>query len=155
VLLDGVEIVGAAPREVVRRGVARTFQNTQLFDSMTALENVMVGAQAHQGVGFVRAALRLPSARAEERSAREEAARLLRQVGIGAWADTAALDLPAGIRRLVEIARALATHPRLLLLRRNPPPVSTRLRPRNSSRLCGACGTQESPSLWSSTTWGS
>ena len=116
VLLDGVEIVGAAPREVVRRGVARTFQNTQLFDSMTALENVMVGAQAHQGVGFVRAALRLPSARAQERSAREEAARLLRQVGIGAWGNTAALDLPAGIRRLVEIARALATHPRLLLL---------------------------------------
>lgn len=116
VLLDGVEISHAAPRDVVRRGIARTFQNTQLFDHMTAAGNVMVGAQARQPAGFLQAALRLPASRAEERSAREEAARLLRQVGIAEWAETLALDLPAGIRRLVEIARALATQPRLLLL---------------------------------------
>ena len=116
VLLDGVEIVGASAREVVRRGVARTFQNTQLFDLMSACENVMVGAQARQGTGVLSAALRLPGSRAEELRAREEAGRLLRLIGIDSWADTVALDLPAGIRRLVEIARALATGPRLLLL---------------------------------------
>ena len=116
VQLDGVEISHSTPRDVVRRGVARTFQNTQLFDHMTALENVMVGAQARQPTGFLQAAFRLPGPRAEERAAREEAGRLLRQVGIAEWAETLALDLPAGIRRLVEIARALATQPRLLLL---------------------------------------
>jgi branched-chain amino acid transport system ATP-binding protein len=116
VLLDGKEIVSASAREVVRLGVARTFQNTQLFDEMSALENVMVGAQARQPRGFISSALRLPSAVAEERFAREEAGRLLRLIGIDAWAQTTAMDLPAGIRRLVEIARALATSPRLLLL---------------------------------------
>jgi branched-chain amino acid transport system ATP-binding protein len=116
VVLDGAEITGASAREVVRLGVARTFQNTQLFDSMSALENVMVGAQARQSRGFFSAAFRLPVAVAEERFARAEAGRLLRLVGIDEWAQTPALDLPAGIRRLVEIARALATGPRLLLL---------------------------------------
>jgi branched-chain amino acid transport system ATP-binding protein len=115
-LLDGTEIVSASPRDVVRKGVARTFQNTQLFDAMSALENVMTGSQARQRKGFFTSALRLPDAVGEERSAREEAGRLLRLIGIGEWADTLALDLPAGIRRLVEIARALATSPRLLLL---------------------------------------
>jgi ABC-type branched-subunit amino acid transport system ATPase component len=100
----------------VRSGLARTFQNTQLFDSMSTLENVMVGAQAHQGRGFSAAALRMPHAASEDRDASAEASRLLRLIGIAEWADTLAGDLPAGIRRLVEIARALATSPRLLLL---------------------------------------
>jgi branched-chain amino acid transport system ATP-binding protein len=116
VLLDGRDISRASARSVVRRGVARTFQNTQLFDRMNALENVMVGAQARQPHGFFSAALRLPVAHNEERAAREEAGRLLRLIGIEEWSETLALDLPAGIRRLVEIARALATGPRLLLL---------------------------------------
>lgn len=116
VLFDGVEIAHATPRNVVRAGMARTFQNTQLFDGMTARENVMVGSQAHQRTGFASAALRLPIARAEERAASEEAGRLLRMIGIDEWAHTQASDLPAGMRRLVEIARALATRPRLLLL---------------------------------------
>jgi len=116
VSFEGTPLVGRSARHVVRLGVARTFQNTQLFDEMTALENVMVGAQARQGTGFVAAALRLPSAFAEERRAREEAERLLRLIGIEQWAQSPGRDLPAGIRRLVEIARALATSPKLVLL---------------------------------------
>ena len=116
VVFEGLEIVGKSARDVVGLGLARTFQNTQLFDAMSAAENVMVGFQAHQGSGFLVAALGLPSAWAEERRAAEEAARILRLIGIEAWSDTLATDLPAGVRRLVEIARALATQPRLLLL---------------------------------------
>jgi len=116
VLFEGAELVGRRPRDAVRAGVARTFQNTQLFNEMTAGENVMVGAQAHQRRGFSAAMLRLPAAASEERKAREEAGRLLRLIGIEEWIDVPAADLPAGIRRLVEIARALATGPRLLLL---------------------------------------
>lgn len=112
----GSEIVGRSPRDAVMRGMARTFQNTQLFDAMTVLENVMVGAQARQRRGFFSAALRLPAARQDERDAAGAAGRILRLVGVAEWAETPAADLPAGIRRLVEIARALATEPRLLLL---------------------------------------
>lgn len=110
------ELVGQSPLSTVRSGLARTFQNTQLFDSMTALENVHVGAQAHVRGGFIAAALRLPKAVSQDRDAREEASKLLRLLGIEEWASTPAADLPAGIRRLTEIARALATRPTLLLL---------------------------------------
>jgi branched-chain amino acid transport system ATP-binding protein len=116
VLFDGAELVGRTPRETVRAGVARTFQNTRLFEEMTAGENVMVGSQARQRSGFLAAMLRLPAAVADDRDARAEAGRLLRLIGIEEWRDAPAADLPAGIRRLVEIARALATDPRLLLL---------------------------------------
>jgi len=110
------ETVGRRPRDVVKAGLARTFQNTQLFDQMSALENVMVGAQTHQSRGFIASALRLPHAVGDDRTAAEDASRLLRLIGIEEWADTLAADLPAGIRRLVEIARALATAPKMLLL---------------------------------------
>lgn len=116
VVFDGTELVGRKPRDVVQAGLARTFQNTQLFDEMTAGENVMVGCQAGQRRGFTTAMLRLPHAVSEERESREEAGRLLRLIGIEEWLEVPAADLPAGIRRLVEIARALATRPRLLLL---------------------------------------
>jgi ABC-type branched-subunit amino acid transport system ATPase component len=113
---DGRPIVGMQPRAVVELGMARTFQNTQLFDGMSAEENVMVGVQGHQARGFLTSALMLPAARREERDAAQEAGRLLRLIGIERWADSLAADLPAGVRRLVEIARAMATRPKLLLL---------------------------------------
>lgn len=116
VLFRGEEQVGRLPRDVVMAGLARTFQNTQLFDEMTALENVRVAAHARHRSGYLSAALRLPKATSETRLASEEAERLLRLLGIDEWTMALAGDLPAGIRRLLEIARALATGPRLLLL---------------------------------------
>lgn len=116
VLFEGAETVGRNPRDIVRTGLARTFQNTQLFDEMLAVENVMVGVHAHERPGFFSAAFRLPRAIAEDRDANAEALRLLRMIGLSEWANVPAADLPAGIRRLVEIARALATRPRMLLL---------------------------------------
>jgi branched-chain amino acid transport system ATP-binding protein len=102
--------------KVTKSGVARTFQNIRLFHNMTAVENVMVGADAHHRTGAVGAALGLPWHRTEERSGREKAAELLDFVGISMRAGEAAKNLPYGDQRRLEIARALATDPRLLLL---------------------------------------
>ncbi len=116
VTFGGTALVGKRPHEIVRAGVARTFQNTQLFEEMTGTENVLVGMHTTLKAGFVAGALRLPATRAEERRALERADHLLRLVGAEAFADVPATDVPHGIRRLLEIARALATSPRLLLL---------------------------------------
>jgi branched-chain amino acid transport system ATP-binding protein len=116
VAFDGKDIARIRPHALVRAGMARTFQNTQLFEDVSALENVLAGTFAVTRTGMLAAALRLPRAIREERLAREEALRLLRLVGLQAHASTGASDLPHGLRRLLEIARALATRPRLLLL---------------------------------------
>lgn len=116
VIFEGTRLNGLKPHRIARLGIARTFQNTQLFDDMTVLENVLVGTHAHTRTGFVRAALRLPGVRAEERQVRENAHHLLRLVSLEHASDLRAADLPHGQRRLLEIARALATEPRLLLL---------------------------------------
>lgn len=110
----GATLPGRADR-IVRAGVARTFQNTQLFDELTAAENVMVGTDPSLKAGFVRSALRL-GVRAEERDARARVGVLMRLLGIERWADVPAGDVPHGVRRSLEIARAMATGPRLLLL---------------------------------------
>ena len=116
ILFDGDSVVGMRPHRIVRAGIARTFQNTQLFEEMTALENVMTGAHAITRTGFLSAAFRLPWTLREEADVAEESARLLRLVGLEEWSSAPAADLPHGLRRLLEIARALATRPRLLLL---------------------------------------
>ncbi len=116
VTFAGRELVGMRPDRVVRAGVARTFQNTQLFEEMSARENVMVGCHAKTRAGFVSTALRLPWTVKEERLAAEDADRLLRLVGLEEWRDAPAADMPHGLRRLLEIARALATQPHLMLL---------------------------------------
>jgi branched-chain amino acid transport system ATP-binding protein len=116
VLFNGSRIDGMKRFKVTKFGVARTFQNIRLFHNMTAVENVMVGVDAHHRTGAVGAALGLGWHRREEREGREKAEELLDFVGISARAGDAAKNLPYGDQRRLEIARALATDPRLLLL---------------------------------------
>ncbi|HEX2117973.1 MAG TPA: branched-chain amino acid ABC transporter ATP-binding protein/permease [Acidimicrobiales bacterium] len=116
VRLAGERLVGRHPHEVTAAGVARTFQNIRLFPEMTALENVMVGVDARHRTSVPGAILGLPRHRREERQAGEEAQRLLELVGIAHRAGDLARNLPYGDQRRLEIARAVATRPRVLLL---------------------------------------
>jgi branched-chain amino acid transport system ATP-binding protein len=112
----GTVISGLRPHTVTSSGIARTFQNIRLFDNMTALENVMVGADARHKTGVFSAALGLPRHRREERDGRARGLELLEFVGIGRVAEETAKNLSYGDQRRLEIARALATEPQLLLL---------------------------------------
>jgi branched-chain amino acid transport system ATP-binding protein len=116
VRFDGDRISGRKRYAVTKLGVARTFQNVRLFHNMTALENVMVGADAHHRTGIFGAGLGLPWHRKEEREGRDKAAELLEFVGIPRRQSETAKNLPYGDQRRLEIARALATDPKLLLL---------------------------------------
>jgi branched-chain amino acid transport system ATP-binding protein len=104
------------PHEITQRGIGRTFQNIRLFPNMTALENVVVGTDAHHRQGVLQAIFRTPRMRHEEHDGQENAERLLDFVGIHRYANELAGNLSYGDQRRVEIARALATKPRLLLL---------------------------------------
>jgi branched-chain amino acid transport system permease protein len=116
IVWEGREIQGKAAHRVSRGGIARTYQNIQLFGEMSALENVVVGRHARLRSLLPAAWLRLPGQRREEAEAREEALALLGRLGLAELADHEASTLSYGDQRRVEIARALATHPRLLLL---------------------------------------
>jgi branched-chain amino acid transport system ATP-binding protein len=113
---EGRQLNGLRPHVITGLGIARTFQTVRLFGNMTCLENVMVGRHVKTGYGLLCAAFRLPRAREEERAIRERALEQLSRVGLEAKADENALSLPFGQQRLLEIARALATEPNLLLL---------------------------------------
>ena len=113
---DGHWLNDLEPHVITGLGLARTFQNVRLFGNMTVLENVMVGRHVKTGYGLLSAAFRLPRARSEERMIRERALEYLARVGLEARADENALSLPFGKQRLLEIARALATEPKLLML---------------------------------------
>jgi branched-chain amino acid transport system ATP-binding protein len=112
----GQPLTGRQKHEITRMGIARTFQNIRLFPEMTALENVMVGADAHHKTSVVGALLRLPRHRREERDGRELAGNLLRLVGLDDRVDEVSRNLSYGQQRRLEIARALATRPALLCL---------------------------------------
>jgi len=114
--LDGKPYSPSAPHKVAQAGIARTFQNIRLFGEMTALENVMVGRHVRTRQGVFGAIFRHGAARAEEAAIRARARELLDFVGIGQFADRTARYLSYGDQRRLEIARALATEPRLLAL---------------------------------------
>ena len=116
VVFDGEDITGLRPYEIARRGVARTFQNIRLFDYMTALDNVRVAQHCRTRARLWDAIFKTPFERHEERQILSRAKELLQFVGIGRLADTLARNLPYGQQRRLEIARALATEPSLLLL---------------------------------------
>lgn len=116
VTYDGRDITNVAPHEVVRLGIARTFQNLGLFPTMTVRDNVLVGAHHRTRANFVTAPLRLPAVRREETAMRDEVGALLERLGLGAVADRPAQGLPLGTLKRVELARALASQPDLLLL---------------------------------------
>ena len=102
--------------QITKMGIARTFQNIRLFHNMTALENVLVGADAHHSTGIGSALLRLPKHRAEEAEGMDRAHELLKFMGLERRANELARNLPYGDQRRLEIARALATNPKLLCL---------------------------------------
>ena len=116
VLLEGRDLAGTEAHERVRLGLARTFQNLQIFLGMSVVENVMVGRHVRLSSGLASSLLRLPSTRREDAAAREHAHALLERLGLGASADLPAGALSFGDLKIVEIARALASEPRLLLL---------------------------------------
>jgi branched-chain amino acid transport system ATP-binding protein len=116
VLFYGRPIQGLPTNEVAYLGIARTYQNIRLFSNMTAIENVLIGAYPHQKNSWIDAVLRHPKFLREERSSINEAERLLEFVHLKGFGDSLARNLPYGAQRRLEIARALANKPRLLLL---------------------------------------
>ncbi|GHC68522.1 branched-chain amino acid ABC transporter permease [Pseudorhodoferax aquiterrae] len=112
----GRSIVQMAPWRICALGLGRTFQNLKLFNDMSVLDNVKVGLHRHLPAGFWACLLGLPSAQRAERAARDEALQILALLGLSDKADEVAGSLPYGLQRRLELARALATHPRLLLL---------------------------------------
>ncbi|MDQ6774417.1 MAG: ABC transporter ATP-binding protein [Candidatus Dormibacteraeota bacterium] len=116
IVFDGVDISGTKPHQAAQIGIARTFQNIRLFAFMTALDNVRVGQHVRMHAKLWDAMLKTPAARREESEVRDRSMELLRYVGVERYADSYARNLPYGMQRRLEVARALATRPQLLLL---------------------------------------
>jgi branched-chain amino acid transport system ATP-binding protein len=116
VLFQGQELIGLPSHEITILGIARTFQTIQLFPNMTVMENVMVGLHHRTKTGMFKASFKLPSAHKEEAWTKREALGYLDIVGLEMQADSMAGALPFGQQRLLEVARALATGPKVLLL---------------------------------------
>jgi branched-chain amino acid transport system ATP-binding protein len=131
--LDGMSLVNVKPHRITGRGIARTFQNIRLFGSMSVLENVLVGMHIHLKSGIAGTFLGLARVRNEEHEAHQEAYRLLQYVGLETHFNEEASSLPYGAQRRLEIARALAARPKVLLL--DEPAAG--MNPRETSELTG------------------
>jgi branched-chain amino acid transport system ATP-binding protein len=116
IVFDGTNVTGKPPHAITKLGVGRTFQNIRLFPQMTALENVLVGMHSRLRGGILGSIFGTPRVRREERGAREKARDLLSYSGVGDVDDELAENLSYGDQRRLELARALATEPKLLLL---------------------------------------
>lgn len=113
---DGATITGMRPYHILSRGIARTFQNIRLFQNMTALENCMVAQHSRSKTGVIGAILRSPSQKREEQEITEKSQKALDFMGLGDMAGEVAANLPYGHQRRLEIARALASEPKTILL---------------------------------------
>jgi branched-chain amino acid transport system ATP-binding protein len=116
IVFDGEDVTGMPPHSITERGIGRTFQNIRLFQNMTALENVLVGMHSRLKGGILGSIFRTPKIRREEKEARERARELLRYCGLRNKDDEISRNLSYGDQRRLEVARALATQPKLLLL---------------------------------------
>jgi branched-chain amino acid transport system ATP-binding protein len=116
ILFQGRSVVGLLPDQIVQLGITRTYQNIRLFPNLTVMENILVGLHAHLKSGFLGVVMSTPATRREELAAGEEARRILKFVNLGGKGDLLAKNLPYGDQRRLEIGRALATRPKLLLL---------------------------------------
>ncbi len=116
VMFEGSDVVGLRPHDVAKLGIARTFQNIRLFEYMTAYDNVRVGQHCRTHAKLWDSLFKTPAEKSEEGEIEQRSYELLRFVGIERWAHSYARNLPYGSQRRLEIARALATRPRLLLL---------------------------------------
>ncbi len=116
IILNGYPIQNLSPDKVTQMGIARTYQNIRLFSNMTAIENILVGQDPLLKSSWIEAIIRTPRFKAEEENAAKEARRLLHFVGLSGLGDHLAHNLPYGAQRRLEIVRALASKPKLLLL---------------------------------------
>ncbi len=116
ILFEGKSILRLAPHRIVKLGIGRTFQNLALFQTMTVLQNVMIGVHSRTRGGFFNHSLQLPLVKREEHMIRDKAMELLSFLNLGQVADHPAIGLPFGTLKRVELARALASDPKLLLL---------------------------------------
>lgn len=116
ILFDGRDITGLRPFRVTALGIARTFQNLRLFRTMSVLENVLVGRHYRTREGFLATALRLRRVAREEKKVREKAIEVLRMMGLESKIRRQASELPYGERRLMELARALVSEPKLMMV---------------------------------------
>jgi branched-chain amino acid transport system ATP-binding protein len=116
VFFSGEKIVNVSPTKIARKGISRTFQHVELFGNMTVIENIMVGQYAKTKAGFFSSGFRLPFVMKEEREIQRKSEEILEYINLGQRKDEPASNLPIGEQRTLEIGRALATGPRLVLL---------------------------------------